>query len=91
MKYKIQLISFDINGSTVSHGDDIEIGSFNKLPVKLVMSQINALKSDIASLNLACGLLPGTIEANRLRVAILVTNDSDDPICYSQLYEYRQS
>ena len=55
------------------------------------MTKINEFKNNIELLNMACGFLPMTIEFNSLRVVILVLDETDDPICYSELYEYKHS
>ena len=89
MFYKMQLLAFNINGSLVSSGDTIPLGEFDTTPVILVLDKINRFKSDLGSMNLACGLLPTTIETNGYRVIIMVLDEYLNPVTYAQMYEYK--
>ena len=91
MLYKMQLLAFKTNGSLVSSGDVILLGDFDTIPAILVLDKINRLKSDLGSMNLACGLLPTTIETNRYRVVIMVLDEDLNPVTYAQMYEYKRS
>ena len=53
--------------------------------------KIHALKNDLSLMNSACGLLPNTIEANQLRVVILVLDENLNPITYTEMYEYKRN
>lgn len=91
MLYKMQLIAYSPSGSLISSGDVILLGKFKSTPVKLMLNRIHFLKNDLSSMNLACGLLPYTIERERLIVVILVLDDSPDPINYTEMYMYKHN
>lgn len=91
MKYNMQLLTYHSTGGLVGISDSIPLGSYTKFPVKEVMTKINEFRNNIELLNMACGFLPMTIEFNSLRVVILVFDETDDPICYSEMYEYKHS
>ena len=54
-----------------------------------MFQKIHALKNDLSLMNSACGLLYNTIEANQLRVVILVLDENLNPITYTEMYEYK--
>lgn len=89
MLYKMQLIAYSPSGSLISSGDVIPLGEFDTTPVKLMFQKIHALKNDLSLMNSACGLLSNTIEANQLRVVILVLDENLNPITYTEMYEYK--
>lgn len=91
MNYNMQLLTYRSTGGLVGTSDLIPLGSFVKFPVKEVMAKINEFRNNIDSMNMACGLVPLTIESNSLRVVILILDETVDPICYTELYEYKQS
>ena len=85
----MQLIAYSPSGSLISSGDAIPLGEFDTTPVKLMFQKIHALKNDLSLMNSACGLLSNTIEANQLRVVILVLDENLNPITYTEMYEYK--
>ena len=89
MLYKMQLIAYSPSGSLRSSEDSIPLGEFKSIPVKLMFQKIHTLKNDLSLMNSACGLLPNTIEANQLRVVILVLDENLNPVTYAQMYEYK--
>ena len=91
MLYKMQLIAYSPSGSLISSGNSITLGKFKSTPVKLMFQKIHALKNDLSLMNSACGLLPNTIEANQLRVVILVLDENLNPITYTEMYEYKRN
>lgn len=54
-----------------------------------MFQKIHTLKNDLSLMNSACGLLSNTIEANQLRVVILVLDENLNPITYTEMYEYK--
>ena len=91
MLYKMQLIAYSPSGSLRSSGDSITLGEFKSIPVQLMLNKIHALKNDLSLMNSACGLLSNTIEANQLRVVILVLDENLNPITYTEMYEYKRN
>ena len=91
MLYKMQLIAYSPSGSLISSGDVIPLGEFDTTPVILMFQKIHALKNDLSLMNSACGLLPNTIEADQLRVVILVLDETLNPITYTEMYEYKRN
>lgn len=91
MLYRMQLLAYSPSGSLRSSGDSISLGEFKSIPVQLMLNRIHFLKNDLSSMNLACGLLPHTIERERLVVVILVLDDSSDSINYTEMYMYKQN
>lgn len=91
MLYKMQLVAYQSSGLLASTGDSFVLGKFNVFPVKLVLDRIHTLKNDLSLMNLACGLLPSSIETNRLRVVILVLDENLDSIAYTEMYEYKHN
>ena len=89
MFYKMQLLAFSVSGALVSSGDIIPLGEFDTTPVILVLDKINRLKSDLGSMNQACGLLPNAIETNGYRIVIMVLDEDQNPVTYAQMYEYK--
>ena len=87
----MQLLTYHSTGVLVGISDSIPLGSYTKFTLQEIMTKINELKNDIELLNMACGFLPMTIEFNSLRVVILVLDETDDPIYYSEMYEYKHS
>ena len=91
MLYKMQLIAYSPSGLLISSGDVIPLGEFDTTPVILMFQKIHTLKNDLSLMNSACGLLPNTIEANQLRVVILVLDENLNPITYTEMYEYKRN
>lgn len=89
MLYKMQLIAYSPSGLLISSGDVILLGEFDTTPVILMFQKIHALKNDLSLMNSACGLLSNTIEANQLRVVILVLDENLNPVTYAQMFEYK--
>ena len=87
----MQLIAYSPSGLLISSGDVILLGKFKFTPVKLMFQKIHTLKNDLSLMNSACGLLPNTIEANQLRVVILVLDENLNPITYTEMYEYKRN
>ena len=87
----MQLIAYSPSGSLRASGDVILLGEFKSTPVQLMLNRLHFLKNDLSSMNLACGLLPYTIERERLIVVILVLDDSPDPINYTEMYMYKHN
>ena len=91
MNYRMQLLAFNVSGALVSSGDSIPLGEFDTTPALLILDKVNRFKSDLDTMNQACGLLPTTIETNGYRVTILVFDEDQTPITYAQMYEHRHS
>ena len=89
MLYKMQLLAYSPSGSLRASEDVIPLGEFDTTPVILVFDKINRFKSDLGSMNLACGLLPTAIETNRYRVVMMVLDENLNPVTYAQMYEYK--
>ena len=87
----MQLLAYSPSGSLRASGDVIPLGEFKSTPVKLMFQKIHALKNDLSLMNPACGLLSNTIEANQLRVVILVLDENLNPITYTEMYEYKRN
>ena len=91
MLYRMQLLAYSPSGSLRASGDSITLGEFKSIPVQLMLNRLHFLKNDLSSMNLACGLLPYTIERERLIVVILVLDDSPDSINYTEMYMYKHN